>query len=155
MVLYSNVEILPMSSQHSYVDYWGSRVSSFEILTPHKELSLTATSLVEVRPRAHDETCLSWADLAIAAETAIEYVEQLAQTRRTAPPVEVVDLARQIAADAKDACEAALQICAALRDQMEYMPGVTGVHSTAADSWAVHKGVCQDITHLAWERSER
>ena len=51
LVLFSNLEILPMSSQHSYVDYWGSRVSSFEILTPHKELSLTATSLVEVRPR--------------------------------------------------------------------------------------------------------
>jgi transglutaminase-like putative cysteine protease len=149
LVLYSNLEILPISSQHSYVDYWGSRVSSFEVLTPHKELSLAATSLVEVRPRAHDDTCLSWDDLAVAAQTATEYVEQLAQTRRTAPPVEVVEIARQVARDAKDACEAALEICAQLRDRMEYMPGVTGVHSTAADSWAVHKGVCQDITHLA------
>ena len=43
LVLFSNLEILPISSQHTYVDYWGSRVSSFEILTPHKELSLTAT----------------------------------------------------------------------------------------------------------------
>ena len=42
-------------SQHSYVDYWGTRVSSFEILTPHKELALTATSLVEVRPREHPQ----------------------------------------------------------------------------------------------------
>ena len=55
LVLYANLEILPISSTHSYVDYWGTRVSSFEILTPHSELSLTATSLVEVRSREHPE----------------------------------------------------------------------------------------------------
>ena len=49
LVLYSNIEILPISSNHSYVDYWGTRVSAFEILTPHSELSLSATSLVEVK----------------------------------------------------------------------------------------------------------
>ena len=62
-VLSANLEILPVSSQHSYVDYWGSRVSSFEVLTPHSALTLTATSLVEVRPRAHDDSCLPWDDL--------------------------------------------------------------------------------------------
>ena len=31
LVLFSNLDILPISSQHSYVDYWGTRVSSFEI----------------------------------------------------------------------------------------------------------------------------
>ncbi|MDQ2698721.1 MAG: transglutaminase family protein [Actinomycetota bacterium] len=149
LVLFSNLEILPISSHHSYVDYWGSRVSSFEILTPHKELSLTATSLVEVRPRAHLDTHLGWDELALAAETATEYVEQLGQTRRTAPPVEVQDLARNIARDATEPCEAALQICTAIGNAVEYMQGVTGVHSTAAEAWEHRKGVCQDITHLA------
>ena len=149
LVLFSNLEILPISSHHSYVDYWGSRVSSFEILTPHKELSLTAMSLVEVRPRAHEDTSLDWAELAAAAETATEYVEMLGQTRRTAPPVEVVDLARDIVKDGADPCEAALAICTAIGNAVEYMQGVTGVHSTAAEAWAVRKGVCQDITHLA------
>ena len=32
---------------------------------------------------------------------------------------------------------------------MEYVPGVTGVHTTAAEAWDERKGVCQDITHLA------
>jgi transglutaminase-like putative cysteine protease len=149
LVLFSNLEILPISSHHNYVDYWGSRVSSFEILTPHNELSLTATSLVEVRPRPHNDECLSWEDLAVEVETATEYVEQLGQTRRTAPPVEVVDLAREIAKDAADTCHAALQICTAIGNAVEYMQGITGVHSTAAEAWAHRKGVCQDITHLA------
>ncbi len=149
LVLFSNLEILPISSHHSYVDYWGSRVSSFEILTPHKELSLTATSLVEVRPRAHEAAGMSFEELAIAAETATEFVEMLGQTRRTDPPVEVVELARDIARDAADTCAAALEICTAIGNAVEYMQGVTGVHSTAKEAWDHRKGVCQDITHLA------
>src|ERR1700722_10838303 len=96
LVLFSNLDILPISSQHSYVDYWGTRVSSFEILTPHKELALTATSLVEVRPREHSDHRLGWDELADAAAAATEYVEQLAQTRRTDPPAEVAELAAKI-----------------------------------------------------------
>ncbi len=149
LVLFSNLEILPISSHHNYVDYWDSRVSSFEILTPHKELALTATSLVEVRPRAHDNAKVSWDDLAIAVEKTTETVEHLGQTRRTAPPVEVQDLAREIASKSADACTAAFDIATAIGDAVQYMQGVTGVHSTAAEAWAVRKGVCQDIAHLA------
>ena len=149
LVLYSNLEILPISSQHQYVDYWGSRVSSFEILTPHKELSLTANSLVEVRPRLHDDQKLTWEELATASEKATSYVEQTAQTRRTAPPEDVIAIAAEIAGRAADPCSAALEICTAIGDAMEYMHGVTAVTSTAKEAWAVRKGVCQDITHIA------
>ncbi|GAB2455240.1 transglutaminase-like putative cysteine protease [Conyzicola lurida] len=149
LVLYSHVEILPISSQHNYVDYWGSRVSSFEILTPHKELSLTATSLVEVRPRIHADQELTWEALTASAESATTYIEQIKQTRRTDPPDEVVALAAEIAGRHTDPCAAALEICSAIGDAMEYMQGFTGVTSTAKEAWAVRKGVCQDITHLA------
>lgn len=149
LVLYSNIDILPMSSHHSYVDYWGSRVSSFEVLTPHKELALTANSLVEVRPQAHNPEGMSWGDLAIAAERLTENVEQLEQTKRTDPPEEVVALAREIAGRSKDTCAAALEISSAIGDAVEYMQGVTAVTSTAAEAWAVRTGVCQDIAHLA------
>jgi transglutaminase-like putative cysteine protease len=149
LVLYSNIEILPISSSHSYVDYWGTRVSSFEIITPHSELSLTATSLVEVRPREHPEHRLTWDTLADEIESKTEYVEQLEQTPRTAPPPEVVQIARDIVATASTPCDAALQICQAIGDRIEYMSGVTGVHTTAAEAWDQKRGVCQDITHLA------
>jgi transglutaminase-like putative cysteine protease len=149
LVLYSNLEILPISSHHSYVDYWGSRVSSFEILTPHRELSLTATSLVEVRKRSHSDNDLGWDALAEMVENSTENIEQTKQTRRTAPPEDVAKLAEEIAARNSKTHEAALEICTSICGAMEYMHGVTGVHSTAAEAWAVRKGVCQDITHLA------
>lgn len=149
IVLFSNLEILPISSHHNYVDYWGSRVSSFEILTPHKQLSLTATSLVEVRPRPHGDSGLTLNELAIEAARTTDTVEQLRQTRRTAPPKEVEDIARKVVSQSTDACTVALEICRAIGGEVQYMHGVTGVHSTAAEAWAVRKGVCQDITHLA------
>jgi transglutaminase-like putative cysteine protease len=149
LVLFSNLDILPISSQHSYVDYWGTRVASFDILTPHRELALTATSLVEVRPRVHPEHKLSWDQLADASAAATEYIEQTKQTRRTAPPAEVQAIAADILAAAADPCDAALKICTAIGEAVEYMQGVTGVHTTAEEAWAVRKGVCQDIAHLA------
>jgi transglutaminase-like putative cysteine protease len=148
-VLYSNLEISPISGTHGYVDYWGTRVSSFEILNPHDELSLTATSLVEVRARDIVERVLGWRELAAETARATEYVEQLGQTPRTRPPEEVVELARAIVAEHDDPCAAARAICTAVGERIEYMPGVTGVHTTALEAWEHRKGVCQDITHLA------
>jgi transglutaminase-like putative cysteine protease len=149
LVLFSNLDILPISGQHSYVDYWGTRVSSFEILTPHKELALTATSLVEVLPRQHPEHQIGWDELARAAASATEYVEQIAQTRLTQPPDEVLALAADILGKSADPCEAALEICTMIGESVEYVQGVTGVHTTAAEAWAGRRGVCQDIAHLA------
>lgn len=149
LVLHSLLEIHPASSQHEYSDYWGTRVSSFEALTEHRELSLTATSLVEVRPRVHEHAPVTWEQLARSAERLVETVEQLPQGERTRPPAEVEALAAEIAASVDDPCVAAHRICVAIGEAMEYMSGVTGVNSTAEEAWRERKGVCQDIAHLA------
>ena len=104
---------------------------------------------LEVRPREHSEHRLGWEALADHVETSTEFVEQLEQTPRTAPPDEVVQIARDLVAVAATPCEAAELICRAIGDRIEYMPGVTGVHTTAAEAWEQKRGVCQDITHLA------
>jgi transglutaminase-like putative cysteine protease len=148
-VLSSHLDIRPISSQHGYVDYWGTRVSSFEIVTPHKELSLAATSLVEVRDRPQPESSVSWEELPRAAAREVQYVEQVDQTPLTDPADEVAQLARSIAEAAADPHAAALEICRTMGTSVEYMQGVTGVGSTAREAWEERKGVCQDITHIA------
>lgn len=99
--------------------------------------------------REHEPEGMGWDELAVTAELSMEAVENLSQTRRTEPPAEVVALAKDIASQSDDACESALQISMAIGNAIEYMSGVTGVHSTAAEAWAGGKGVCQDIAHLA------
>ena len=72
-----------------------------------------------------------------------------ADPRAPRRPTRSSTLAATIAARGLDPCDAALAICRAIGERIEYMPGVTGVHSTAREAWAQSKGVCQDITHIA------
>ncbi len=148
-VLQAGLDIRPGATQHSYLDYWGTRVSTFEVLTPHRELAVTATSLVEVRPAPHRRGELSWEELSEAAKSTLTLVEASTPSPVTAPPPDVAALAAEIAAEGAPVGETALVVCRAVGGAMEYMFGVTGVHSTASEAWGERKGVCQDIAHLA------
>jgi transglutaminase-like putative cysteine protease len=148
-VLQAGLDISPGATQHSYVDYWGTRVSTFEVLTPHRELSVTATSLVEVRPVQSRRAELHWDELAVAATSTLTLVEASTLSAATEPPAEVIALAAEVAAEGAPVSETALEICRAVGAGMEYMRGVTGVHSTAREAWAERRGVCQDIAHVA------
>ncbi|MEZ3160378.1 transglutaminase family protein [Microbacterium sp. BWT-B31] len=147
-VLSSALDIEPQASVNQYVDYFGTRVAAFDVLSAHTSLTITARSLVEVRPRPIDHIDLTWHELTDAASRSIETVEQLAQTARTRPHPEVAQLARSIAAEHDHPGHAAHAIAVAVGDAVEYMHGITGVHSTAHEAWEVRKGVCQDIAHI-------
>jgi transglutaminase-like putative cysteine protease len=148
-VLSSHLDISPVSAQHGYLDYWGTRVSAFEVLTPHRELTLTASSLVEVASRPHIDNSLGWEPLGAESSKATLYVEQARQTPRTTPPKIVADKAREIADSFDSPCDAAHAICTWIGESMEYMQGVTAVSSTAVEAWEERRGVCQDIAHVA------
>ncbi|MFT4135640.1 transglutaminase family protein [Microbacterium sp.] len=147
-VLSSQLDIDPPTSVNHYVDYFGTRVAAFDVLAGHSSLRITARSLVEVRPRPLERTGITWDRLEREAERSIHVVEHLAQTPRTQPHAEVVDLARTIAAEHDEPAEAALAIASALGDAVEYVRGVTGVQSTADEAWQARKGVCQDVAHI-------
>ena len=56
LVFSGKLEIKPSGSSHEYADYFGTRTLFFEVLEPHEELTITSTSLVEVRPSDHKTT---------------------------------------------------------------------------------------------------
>ncbi|MBV0893854.1 transglutaminase family protein [Microbacterium sp. NC79] len=148
-VLTSSLDIQPNTSVNQYVDYFGTRVASFDVLSGHSELNITARSLVEVRERPLEHPDLTWDDLAADAERSVDTVEKLVQTHRTQPHADVRALARSIADTHDNPSEAALAICVAVGDAVQYMSGVTGVQTTAAEAWEARKGVCQDMAHIS------
>lgn len=148
-VLSSSLDIEPSTAVNHYVDYFGTRVAAFDVLSPHTGLQIIARSLVEVRPRPLEHVEMTWKRLTKEASGSIDTVEQLGQTWRTAPHPEVAEIARTIAAQHNDPGTAAQAITAAIGDAVEYMPGVTGVHSNANEAWESRKGVCQDMAHIA------
>ena len=143
----STIAIDPVTWSYHYTDYWGTEVRVFEANHAHRSLDVRASSVVEVdasrrpRPRA-----LTWPELR-DPELRDRFVEYLAQRLATEPPRELAELAESIAADSPPDA-AAHRISRAVHDTMTYTPGVTEVHTTAAEAWDERHGVCQDYAHL-------
>ena len=145
--LESDLQIEPATWQYRYVDYWGADVRVFEANGAHRSLDVRSSSLVELdvskRPQPAE---LTW-DEVHAADVHDRFNEFLQQTPATAPPVELGDLARSIAAENSPSAAATL-ISNAVHDAMTYVVGATEVQTKAVEAWAARSGVCQDYAHL-------
>lgn len=149
----SQLEITPTTWTDTYQDYWGTTVAAFEVLRPHKQLKITANSVVEILPSFSDfeqlrmQCSATWEDL--AGDNVLDaFAEFLTVTPATDVPKAVVDLART-ASHGLEPFQAAEAICLAIRDHLEYVPGATTVHTPASEAWQHKRGVCQDMAHLS------
>lgn len=129
----------------TYSDYWGAIVSSFDIQAPHEELMIRAEATVETCPPLRPGPPPSWGTLReVSSERLGEY---LAPTARTTAGVALAETARERVAGA-DPHEAAAEIASWVSDRVAYVPGVTGVQTSAQEAWDKGQGVCQDLAHL-------
>jgi len=146
--LESSVRIEEATWQYSYVDYWDTHVRVFEVSRPHRELVVSARSLVQVDPtgRTRPQQEMTWD--ALRDHAVVEDLgEYLTQTPSTLPPPDLSELADSIAHDS-DPHTAALAISTTVFQQMTYEPGSTGVYTLAHEAWDARRGVCQDYAHL-------
>jgi transglutaminase-like putative cysteine protease len=146
-VLAASVEIDPVTWQMSYTDYWETRVTVFEVLRPHRELTVTATSRVEVLAEPAPARACGWEELGVGSRTD-RLAEFLEISPTTQPEPDLAAYARE-AARTRGPDETARAICAHLHETVRYVPGATTVHTPAAQAWLERSGVCQDFAHLA------
>lgn len=148
-VLESKVAVSPCTSRYEYTDYWGTRVTSFEVLQAHQQLEIVAHAVVDVSAPVATTVSreVTWDGL---RDPALQdrLSAYLTTSPATAVPEAVVAIARDCAVG-HDPHDAAELICRTLREEMEYVPGVTTVHTPAVEAWAERKGVCQDIAHVS------
>ncbi|MDN0198275.1 transglutaminase family protein [Streptomyces sp. S.PNR 29] len=142
----ARVTVSPATSTWSYWDYWGTQVTGFDLMDPHADLTITASSLVETSPAGPLPEPPTWAELTEQA-TGSRLLEYAGPTSRTTVPQELVEKAREAAAGL-DPHETALAVSAMVADRVSFLPGVTNVNTSAAEAWEQGAGVCQDIAHL-------
>jgi transglutaminase-like putative cysteine protease len=130
----------------AYHDYWGTLVSSFDIQAPHQELAVRAHSMVETSAAAGPPKPLDWAELRERADAGLA-AEYLSPTPRTTVAPALAAAARERVAGA-DPVRAAAGIAAWVAGRVAYVPGATGVQTSAQEAWEQGQGVCQDIAHL-------
>ncbi|NLG56109.1 MAG: transglutaminase family protein [Rhodococcus sp.] len=145
-VVLSRVETDPATRSYRYTDYWGTAVTAFDLHAPHTELEVTGLSVVETEPFTAARDSIDWEGLA-DARVRDRFDEQLTYTTYAPRSAELAEVAAQLSADRTpdDAVEAA---CQWVHEEMSYMPGTTGVHTSALEAWSERKGVCQDYAHL-------
>ncbi|WP_336923630.1 transglutaminase family protein [Aquipuribacter sp. SD81] len=147
-VLEARVEVSPRAAASRYTDYWGTQVVAFDTQLPHTRLDVVTSSLVEVEvPAAGPEPGrASWEDLA-APDLRDRFVEWLAPRPVTVPGPDLLARSQEVAGDLPPH-EAALAVCSWLGQHLQYVPGSTGVHTSAAQAWEEGRGVCQDFVHV-------
>ncbi len=146
-VIINRVETAPATRSYRYVDYWGTAVTAFDLHAPHTELEVTSASVVETDKPESRNGAVSWADLRTDA-VHDRYYEVLTPTRYTPFDKRIERVARQIA-KGNDPGHAVLAVTEWVRNELQYVPGTTGVHSSGLDALREGKGVCQDFAHLS------
>jgi len=146
-VIVNRVETSPATRSYRYVDYWGTAVTAFDLHAPHTELQVTSSSVVETEKAEARGGRVGWDELGSNA-VLDRFHEVLTPTEYTWPDKRTDRIARQIA-KVRDPFDAVLATVGWVREQLQYVPGTTGVHSSGLDALQEGKGVCQDFAHLS------
>jgi transglutaminase-like putative cysteine protease len=145
-VILSRVETVPATRSYRYIDYWGTAVTAFDLHAPHTELEVTASSVVETdKPEPPTEKA-TWDEL--RSEAVVDkYDEVLGPTHYTPRSKRLRAVGERIA-NYNDPHDSVIAAAEWVTSELAYVPGTTGVHSSALDALREGKGVCQDFAHL-------
>ncbi|MGO9899538.1 MAG: transglutaminase family protein [Solirubrobacteraceae bacterium] len=147
----------PVASDYrERVDYFGNRVCFLAIHEPHRALSLTVSSLVDVDQRAGEMTVLGhrpWEQAREAAGRgdALQTIAA-AEFRLDSPLVAADEVYRGYAASSfapgRDLLDAIGSLSTRIHTDFAYAPGATSVTTPLAEVFQDRRGVCQDFAHL-------
>lgn len=137
-------------------DFFGNRVAHFTVLDRHDELTVTASSIVDVRDRR--------AILPLVGDLAWEQARELLHRDSSPETLDArqflldspavpssagaVDYARSTFRTGRPLAEALEELCARLHAEFEFSPGSTTVSTPVDEVLALRAGVCQDFAHL-------
>jgi transglutaminase-like putative cysteine protease len=121
-------------------------VTAFDLHAPHTELQVTSSSVVETDKPEPPVASVDWAGLDSPA-VLDRFHEVLVPTAYTPFSKRIERTARSLA-KAHDPHEAVLATAKWVHNELRYVPGTTGVHSSGLDALAESNGVCQDFAHL-------
>lgn len=146
-VIVNRVETSPATRSYRYIDYWGTAVTAFDLHAPHRELEVTSASVVETDKPEPPAANIGWADLDSDA-VADRFHEVLTPTPYT-PSGRQIDRVAARLAKGRAPHEAVLAAADWVRNEIQYVPGSTGVHTSGLDALKEGQGVCQDFAHLS------
>jgi transglutaminase-like putative cysteine protease len=153
----STLEIEPAPDEvRERVDAFGNRSAWFALHTPHRELRITATSVVDRTPvlPTLDADGPPWErvrdDLAgVAGDDHLDAVLQRLPSPRVQPGTALADYAAPSFPAGRRVVDGLRDLVHRIHEDFRYRPGSTTVRSTVDDVLERREGVCQDFAHVA------
>lgn len=145
------LQINPIARVMAYRDHLGNVIHHFDVPGLHRELTIAATSLVEIAAPEPLPAALEgdgWSNLDALVELG-DYWEMLGPSHFAQP----TDLLRSFASEIRlergsDPLSTLRELTATIRDKFEYVQQSTRVNSPIDDALTTRRGVCQDFTHI-------
>jgi transglutaminase-like putative cysteine protease len=150
-VLDHNLAIVPMpEATFRHKDYFGNDVTYFSIHEPHRALTISAASLIEMEPDDPLEPCLTpaWEEALAADFHALKVYQFVFPSPRIAPAPEFAAYAGPLFTSGRPLLEAAVDLCHRIYTEFHYDKEATTVATSVAEVMASKRGVCQDFAHF-------
>ena len=144
-------------SMHKRFDYFANNVTSFDILQPHRELSVTVHSEVQVIDHSQQSLFAgsrSWEQVRDSVRTSSD--PEVIPQREYLLPSPLIPIMSELQAyaqvsftEGRDIMEAVRELTERIFKEFKYDPSFTSI-STPLETVLEHRrGVCQDFAHLA------
>jgi transglutaminase-like putative cysteine protease len=137
---------------YSYIDYWGNKIGTFNLLSPHRELVIESKLLIRT---------LSPEQLPLPNDTFSKDVESVAYNDlhllelERVSKIKAVDLMQQyvsaLSYPGKDIRSMVEDTCKFIFTDFTYIKGITTIESTVDEILEKKAGVCQDFAHVMLE----
>ncbi|NTW50912.1 MAG: transglutaminase family protein [Chlorobiales bacterium] len=131
------LQVDPSANVFEYTDFYGNKVHHFNLLQSHKQVEITATSIVDT---GNGQSSAS-------PDEEVFLMDFLTESHYVHFDKAVQDFALKFKG-IEDPSILAEAVCKTINDTFVYEPGVTDVHSTSAVVMALGRGVCQDFAHI-------
>lgn len=146
-VSHTRMEITPTPWQDSWTDYWGTRVTTFELHEPHEELKVVAISTVTVHRVPVQGGGLTWQDLSVQ-KVVDDLGEYLDPAERCAAGAELTEFAEALRRASSTPAEFVERLIPALHERVVFSPTRSAHYATAQVAWDSAGGGAIDLAHV-------
>ena len=135
------------------VDFFGNRVTQFQLHEGYDRLQVEATSTVEILGTSEaspsNEQQPVWEDCLAAVSGPASPIDQFRYASPRVPQHKALAQFAKVHFEPGRAIDESLAgLCAQIHSDFEYDPSATHVNTPLAEAWELRRGVCQDLAHL-------
>jgi len=133
----------------TFIDYWGNKTGTFNVLIPHKELVIE--SKLVIRTVSSPNTSINfeggWQNLSEEVNEKLLLIE-LSTPILIRQQIEIDAIVKIITADKKGVAETVGNCSDYIFNNFQYIKGITNIETTVDEILSHKSGVCQDFAHL-------